>query len=1087
MIKIKTLDNKLNKVGDELKVNIEKGSKISIISSYFSIYAFKELKKELSKIDELRFIFSEPMFEENEQNKIDNRVYSLESLNTENLISGNKYEIKLRNELTQASIAKECAEWVKEKVEFKAAKFPGVVGSKFMHIKNNRKEDLLVNNTNDFSASGLGYTNSDQMIFANSISNSPMTDQMLSMFDMFWQNEMMLEDIKDKVIESIEMIYKENTPEYLYFVTLYNIFRDYLDELTDDNIVKSKTGFKDTSIWNKLYKFQKDGVLGAIDKLEKYNGCIIADSVGLGKTFSALAVIKYYELRNDRVLVLCPKKLRDNWIVYTQNDKRNILVDDRFNYDVLNHTDLNRDKGMSGDIDLSTINWSNYDLVVIDESHNFRNNAARNNSETRYSRLMKEVIKKGVKTKVLMLSATPVNNRMNDIKNQIAFMTEGRDDAFSECGIKSIEQTLKKAQTIFNRWSNLGEKERTLDSFLEQMNSDYFKLLDTVTIARSRKHIEKYYNVKEIGKFPERMVPLNIKSDIDLAGEFPRLEEINKEIMRLKLAAYSPLSYVLPHKKDEYGRKYDITVKGGTSVFKQTDRENSIIHLMRASILKRMESSIHSFGLTIAKVLKQVDSLIDKIENDNGIYDPDVNINSINIEDNDLENLLIGNKVKVLIQDIDKIRWKQDLEYDRDRLKRLLYEAAKVIKRHDDAKLNDLKTVLENKISNPMNSGNKKVIIFTAFADTAEYLYEQIMPWVREKFGLYTALVVGSGSNKTNLKGIRAELNEILTNFSPRSKERNKINPDMTEQIDILIATDCISEGQNLQDCDFLINYDIHWNPVRIIQRFGRIDRIGSINDKIRLVNFWPNMELDEYINLEARVSGRMVLLDISATGEENIISFDEKKKMNDLEYRKKQLKKLQEEVVDLEEISGGISITDLTLNDFKMDLIDYLTNNKKELEKAPKGMYSLVNIPDSLKGQVESGVIFCLKQVNDNEKIKEFNNSLHPNYLVYIRNDGKVMYNHMHNKKILDIYKKLCSGNNEVIKELVDIFNYETDEGRDMRDYTNLLDITISDIIGKKEEQGMMSLFSCGGTNIATQTLKAIEDFEVISFLIIK
>ncbi len=513
-----------------------------------------------------------------------------------------------------------------------------------------------------------------------------------------------------------------------------------------------------------------------------------------------------------------------------------------------------------------------------------------------------------------MLSATPVNNRMNDIKNQIAFMTEGRDDAFSECGIKSIEQTLKKAQTIFNRWSNLCEKERTLDNFLEQMNSDYFKLLDTVTIARSRKHIEKYYNVKEIGKFPERMIPLNIKSDIDLAEEFPRLEEINKEIMRLKLAAYSPLSYVIPHKKDEYGRKYDITVKGGTSVFKQTDRENSIIHLMRASMLKRMESSIHSFGLTISKILKQIDLLIDKIENDNGSYDPEVNINSINIEDNDLETLLIGNKVKVLIQDIDKIRWKQDLEYDRDRLQRLLYEAAKVIKRHDDAKLNDLKAVLENKISNPMNSGNKKVIIFTAFADTAEYLYEQIMPWVREKFGLYTALVVGSGSNKTNLKGVRGELNEILTNFSPRSKERNKINPDMIEQIDILIATDCISEGQNLQDCDFLINYDIHWNPVRIIQRFGRIDRIGSINDKIRLVNFWPNMELDEYINLEARVSGRMVLLDISATGEENIISFDEKKKMNDLEYRKKQLKKLKEEVVDLEEISGGISITDLTL-----------------------------------------------------------------------------------------------------------------------------------------------------------------------------
>lgn len=1003
------------------------------------------------------------------------------------MFAGNKYELKLRNELTQASIAKECAEWIKEKVQFKAPKRPGIVGSKFMHIKNNKKEDLVINNTNDFSASGLGYTECEQVLFVNSMNDKPTTNSMLQMFDIFWSNDDMLDDVKKRVLKSIEKIYKENTPEYLYFVTLYNIFRDYLDELTEDNVIKSKTGFKDTVIWNKLYKFQKDGVLGAIDKIEKYNGCIIADSVGLGKTFSALAVIKYYELRNDRVLVLCPKKLRDNWLVYTQNDKRNILLNDRFNYDVLNHTDLNRDHGMSGDIDLSNINWSNYDLVVIDESHNFRNNSARNNTETRYSKLMNEVIKKGVKTKVLMLSATPVNNRMNDIKNQIAFMTEGRDSAFEESGIKSIELTLRKAQGIFNRWSNLNEEERTLDNFLEHMNADYFKLLDLVTIARSRKHIEKYYNEKDIGKFPERMKPLNIKSDIDLAEEFPKLNEINKEIMRLKLAAYSPLSYVLPNKKEEYNRKYDIQVKGGASVFKQTDRENSIIHLMRTNILKRMESSIHSFGLTVAKLLNQVESLIEKIENDNGDYDPTVNINEINIEDTELDDLLIGNKVKVLIQDIDKIKWKQDLEYDRERLKHLLVEVAKVTKRNNDAKLNDLKRVLEDKINNPINEGNKKVIIFTAFADTAEYLYKHIMPWAREKYGLYSAIVQGAGANRTNLKGIKTDLNGILTNFSPNSKERNKANPNMKEELDILIATDCISEGQNLQDCDFLINYDIHWNPVRIIQRFGRIDRIGSINKKIRLVNFWPNMELDEYINLEARVSGRMVLLDISATGEENIISIDEKKKMNDLEYRKKQLKKLQEEVVDLEDISGGISITDLTMNDFKMDLMAFLNNHRKELEMAPKGMYSIVNIPEALEGQVKPGVIFCLKQINDKEKVKKFNNSLHPNYLVYVKDNGEVMYNHMHNKKILDFYKKLCSGKDYVIEDLVNIFNEETNNGTKMDKYTMMLENGISDIIGKKEEQGMMSLFSSGGTNFIGTTLKAIEDFELVSFLIIK
>ncbi|WP_152888429.1 helicase-related protein [Clostridium tarantellae] len=1084
---MRVLDNRLNKVGDELKENLSKGSKLSIIASYFSIYAFKELKKELSKIDELRFIFTEPSFMT--EDNTESLAYSLENVESEKLLSGNKYELKLRNELNQSRIAKECANWIREKVEFKSSKIPGVVGSKFMHISNNNKDDLLINNTNDFSSSGLGYAKSNQIIFANSTSEPVMTNQMLQLFDMFWNNNEYLQDVKDKVLEHIETIYKENTPEYLYFVTLYNIFKDYLHELTEDNIVKSKTGFKETIIWNKLYKFQKDGVLGAIDKLEKFNGCIIADSVGLGKTFSALAIIKYYELRNHRVLVLCPKKLRDNWLIYTQNDNRNLLLKDRFNYDVLNHTDLSRTNGKSGDIDLSTINWSNYDLVIIDESHNFRNNMARNNTETRYSRLMNEVIKKGVRTKVLMLSATPVNNKMNDIKNQIAFITEGDDFAFEKVGIRSVEMTLRKAQTIFNRWTDLKEKERTLDRFLEMMSVDYFKLLDTITIARSRKHIEKYYNIKEIGKFPKRNTPQNIKSDIDMEGEFPKLEKINKDIMRLKLAAYSPLRYVLPNKREEYNRKYDIEVKGGISIFKQTDRENSIIHLMRANMLKRMESSIHSFGITVSNILQQVDKLLEKINTVNGQYDPNLNINDMNIEDSDLEELLIGNKVKVLLQDIDKIKWKQDLEFDRDSLEKLLIETAKVTSRNKnrDAKLEDLKILLRDKINNPINKGNKKAIIFTAFADTAKYLFSEIAPWILEEFGLHTALVVGAGANKTNLKGIKTDFNSVLINFSPKSKERDKLNEKTNEEIDILIATDCISEGQNLQDCDFLVNYDIHWNPVRIIQRFGRIDRIGSVNNSIQLVNFWPNMELDEYINLEARVSGRMVLLDISATGEENIINTDEKKKMNDLEYRKKQLKQLQEEVVDLEDISGGISITDLTLNDFKMDLMDYLNTHKKELEKAPMGMYSLVNITKEIKEEVEPGVIFCLRQINCKEKVKDSNNSLHPYYFVYVTSSGEVKFNHVHTKKILDLYRKLCSGKNEVLNSLVKDFYEETNEGRNMDEYSELLEIGIKDIIGKKEEQGVMSLFTPGGTNLAKKDFKSLEDFELISFLIIK
>lgn len=1078
------LDNKQNgKVGDELKENIEKGSKLSVVSAYFTIYAYKELKRELNKIDKMRFVFTEPTFVKKEKELT--REFFIDKDN-EHKLSGNEFEIKMRNELNQASVAKECAEWLENKVEMKSLKKPNPAQQRLIHIENSNKH-VSINGTVDFTTDGLGFSPSNRMDMNTCIHGKEATEQFLKMFDAIWENDSVVEDVKDKVLQQMQVIYKENTPEFIYFITLYNIFRDYLDELTEENIVKTKTGFKDTVIWDKLYKFQKDGVLGAIDKLEKYNGCIIADSVGLGKTFSALAVIKYYELRNDRVLVLAPKKLRENWSIYTQNDKRNILIDDRFNYDVLNHTDLSRYSGYSGEINLDTVNWSNYDLIVIDESHNFRNNNPRKDKVTRYSRLLNEVIKAGVKTKILMLSATPVNNRMNDLKNQVAFITEGDDKAFESEGIISVEHTLRKAQLVFNKWSDLPDGERTVDVFIEMMNMDYFKLLDIVTIARSRKHIEKYYNIKEIGKFPEREQPKNIYADIDSENEFPPLEKVNKMIKNLNMSAYSPLRYVLPEKREEYSKKYDIEVKGGKSVFKQSDREENLVNLMRVNILKRMESSIYSFGMTISKLLKSIDYLLDKIEKKQFDWNSELNIIDIEFEDDNIEDLLIGNKVKVLLQDCDLIRWKQDLEDDKEKLEKLLIESAKVTKNRD-AKLNHLKSLIIDKIQNPINTDNRKIIIFTAFADTANYLYENISEWAKKEFRIHSALVTGSGGNQTTLKEIKKkDLNSILTNFSPKSKERDKIYPHIKEAIDILIATDCISEGQNLQDCDYLINYDIHWNPVRIIQRFGRIDRLGSTNDRIQLVNFWPNMELDEYINLEARVTGRMVLLDVSATGEENVIEFDEKKKMNDLEYRKKQLKQLQEEVVDLEEISGGISITDLTMNDFKMDLMEYMKHSRDKLDKAPMGMYAISTIDDdSLRENIKPGVIFTLKQVNQFAKPEE-HNPLYPYYMVYVYDDGSVRFSYLHTKKILDFYKKLCSGKNEVLYDLVEIFNEETKDGKDMSKYSQLLEDSINNIIGKKEEKGVASLFSKGGTTLQKSLFNGIEDFELISFLIVK
>ena len=1074
MPEFKTLNNQLGEtVYKELEKHIRKGSRVSTISAYFTMYAYSALKKELDKIDEMRFIFTTPSFSKNKDKEA--REYEI----VNNNIFGNEFELKLRNEMTQSAVAKDCAKWLKDKVEIKSFKEPNVAQPRMIHVHNKSEEDIVINGSVDFTTDGLGITGSNRADFNNFMAGEEFTDSQLLSFDTLWNNEMVLTDVKDKLLKQMEVMYEENSGEFIYFKSLYHIFYNYLDELDEDNIVKKGNKLKETKIWNTLYQFQQDAVIGAIDKIEKYNGCILADSVGLGKTFTALAIIQYYELRNDRVLVLVPKKLRENWTIYTLNDKRNIFAEDRFRYDVLNHTDLSRERGFSGNIDLKTINWENYDLVVIDESHNFRNNPAVKDRVTRYQRLMNDVIKQGHKTKLLMLSATPVNNKMNDIKNQIAFITEDKDNALEEIGISSINHTLRNAQTIFNQWSKLDDNTRTGEKFVDMMDLEYFKLLDTLTIARSRKHIEKYYDLAEIGEFPNRLDPINESSDIDIKKEFPTLNEINNEIERLNLSVFSPFLYILPQKREDYAKKYDIAIGEGKSVFKQTDREKSLIQLMRINLLKRMESSIHSFKLTIEKLLFKINKTLEKIDNISE-YKEDIDISLIDPEEDEYDEFMFGKKTKVLLQDMDLIKWKQDLKLDKEKLE-FLFAQAKEVDCLRDEKLADLKKVISNKIENPINEDNKKILIFTAFADTAKYLYENISQWIFDNYGLYTALVTGSGDNKTNLKAVRnTDIDEILTSFSPISKNRNIINPEMTEEIDILIGTDCISEGQNLQDCDYLINYDIHWNPVRIIQRFGRVDRIGSKNKDIQLVNFWPNIELDEYINLKGRVENRMVMVDVSATGEENIIVNNDKV-MNDLEYRKNQLEKLKDQVIDLEDVSDAISITDLTFNDFKIELMEYMKKHRKELDNAPFGIYSIVPA-----GEFEPGVIFLLRQVKGVKESKD-KNALTPYYLVYISEDEEVKLNYIQSKKILDYYQKLCSGKKEVFRNLVESFDRETDNGRQMDKYSQLLKESIENIIGKKQETGVRSLFTKGGTSPVKNNIEGLEEFELISFLILK
>lgn len=1067
------LDNRTNgKVGEELRKHIEKGSQLSVVSGLFSIFGYSELKKELEKIDHFRFLLSQNSVELNNQKMNDFFIKGL---------AGSEMERKFRNNLNISQIAHECAIWLTKKAEIRTS--ATLIPQSLYHITKPNEEEIAIHGISPFSAEGFGFTPSDSFDINFCFTTGEETKNLLKWFNSIWNNQQNTNDIKSILISQLEKIYSEKSPSFIYFIVLFNVFKEYLGEIEEENIIKTKTGIKDTLIWNKLYRFQRDGVLGAIDKIERYNGCIIADSVGLGKTFEALAIIKYYESRNDRVLVLCPKKLRENWTLYTVNDKRNILAADRFNYDVLNHTDLTRSKGYSGEINLETINWGNYDLVVIDESHNFRNNPPRKDGLTRYSRLMAEIIKAGVRTKVLMLSATPVNNRMNDLKNQVVFITEGVDHALEPQGILSIEQTLKMAQARFNQWLKLKEADRTTESLLDTLNFDYFKLLDLLTIARSRKHIEKYYDVAEIGRFPIRTKPINIKAYIDTENRFPALGEINRDIRRLNLSAYAPLKYVLPQYMDKYSRKYDMKLAGG-SVFKQIDREESLIHLMRVNLLKRMESSINSFSLTVEKLQSEVRRIIELLDSHDDLEFKELDIEEIEIENEEFSLYTVGNKVKVLIQDVDRIRWKQELQEDEELLQKILF-AAKQIDPNRDAKLLQLKDLINKKVSNPINENNHKIIIFTAFADTARYLYNNVADWSKNSLGLHCAIVTGTGDNKTTMQGIRKDMASIITSFSPISKERSLISPELSDEIDILIATDCISEGQNLQDCDFLVNYDIHWNPVRIIQRFGRIDRLGSRNEVIQLVNFWPNMELDEYINLEARVSGRMVLLDISATGEENVIEYSDAGKMNDLEYRRKQLERLQEEVVDIEDLGGGISITDLTFNDFRMDLAEYMKINSGVLEHMYPGMFSVVSLDDIGEEGLKPGVIFCLR--NENNAIKtDSAYALSPIYLVYVSDNGEVLLNFTHAKRILDLFKKIAINRSIPDRTAMSLFNGSTHNGTDMSHYRNLLGKAVAAITGKAEEYGVESLFHRGGTVINKDSFKGIDDFEVIAYLII-
>ena len=1077
-MEVKTFNNKSNIVRDDLVNTITKGSKVSVAAACFSMYAYRELKGQLESIEECRFIFTEPTFIKDKGEK-QKREFYIPRLQRENSVYGTEFEVKLRNEMTQKAIAKECADWIRRKATFKSNTTQEGMGG-FMTIADENHQYSYVPMVG-FTTVDIGCERGNNSYNIVTRLENPDSREFFETFDNLWHDPEKLQDVTETVIEMISNAYQENSPEFIYFMTLYHVFSEFLEDISEDELPNEANGFKNSKIWNMLYDFQQDAVLAIINKLERYNGCILADSVGLGKTFTALAVIKYYEKRNKSILVLCPKKLSNNWNTYRDNYVNNPIATDRLNYDVLFHTDLSRNSGFSNGLELDRINWGNYDLVVIDESHNFRNGVGThaNTKENRYTKLMDKIIRTGVKTKVLMLSATPVNNHFLDLKHQLALAYEGDSENLSSKldTHKSVEDIFKQAQRVFNEWSKLESANRTTQVLLEMLDFDFFELLDSVTIARSRKHIEKYYDTAKIGKFPERKKPISMRPPLTDIGDAINYNQIYEHLAQLTLSVYTPSNFIFPSKLDKYK---DLSHNKGESLT-QTGRELGIRRLMSINLLKRLESSVYSFLLTLRRIDAYINNTLQAIDHfetyGNSTLDVyDVGGSDWDSDDENTEYFTVGNKVKIELADMDYVSWRMDLLKDKEILDLIIIMVEDITPEHD-SKLQELLKLVSHKIENPINGNNKKVIVFSAFSDTADYLYSYVSQYIKEKYNLHTALITGTVDGKTTIKGFKASMNEVLTCFSPLSKGKDLLMPDNPVEIDILIATDCISEGQNLQDCDYLVNYDIHWNPVRIIQRFGRIDRIGSRNEYIQLVNFWPDLNLDEYINLKARVESRMKISIMTSTGDDDLINAEEK---GDLEYRKQQLQRLQEEVVDIEDMSSGISIMDLGLNEFRLDLLEHVKAHG-DMDTKPKGLHAVVPATDELP----PGVIFVLKNINQQINIDN-KNRIHPFYMVYMGQDGEVICDYLNPKRMLDDIRLLCKGKTEPIQELYRQFNHDTKDGSDMKAVSALLRETIRSIVDCKEESDIDSLFSPGGTSALLSEVSGLDDFELICFLVV-
>jgi len=1038
--------------GNFLRRQMRAGRAMSAVSAFFTIYAHDELRAEFDQIERLRFLFGEPRFaaglDPGEQPAL-----------AFTMANGEEANLQPSETMRQKGIARRCEEWVKrESVQIRSMKASNLLHGKMYHFAGNKGEQqaALVGSSN-LTMRGMGFSKQSNIEINLEIGDPAICRKLAEWFDELWDDNRRVEDAKQKVLDALQNLHQDFSPEFIYYKTLYHLFWEQLQE-REKRDAATTARLDNSQIWNALYKFQRHGVNGAIAKILKHNGCLLADSVGLGKTYTALAVIRYFELRNERVLVLCPRKLRENWNLYraAAGNQNNPFPKDRFGYSLLSHTDLGRTRGNAGDVNLANFNWDAFDLVVIDESHNFRNAPKNRTGEdgdiirySRYNWLIEKIIKQGARTKVLMLSATPVNTSLRDLRNQIYLMTAGDNAAFGESlGIDNLQVMLGTAQREFKDWEkqrkSAGSGQPGKRELLQRLGPDLFSLLDGVSIARSRKHIAEHYpdSMPEIGSFPRREKPENLHPSTDLRGRIS-YEALNEQINQLALSLYHPSMYLVDKQRLEEEKRL------GGDVITQDTRESYLINMMLVNLLKRLESSAEAFRRTMGNIIQKAESLDQKIAEYLRGSGGELSESDTTPEmDEDDEDFIVGKQKTYHLSELDVKTWREDLAADLQKM-RAIRDSIAVVKPEDDAKLKELRQILEQKLQQK----NRKALIFTAFGDTVEYLHDQLCDWARER-DAHIALVKGSGSNQSSLG--RTDFQEILASFAPRAWRRSAKG----KQIDILLATDCISEGQNLQDCDLVINYDIHWNPVRLMQRFGRVDRLGSENPSVRMVNFWPTEDLNLYLDLENRVKARMALMDATATGEDDMLSGERARDeaQGELSFRNRQIRNLRDEITDLEQQEDGLTLSEFTLDDFLAELLAYLESNRKQLEAAPSGIFALADCARASRkaglfagGELGPGAIFCLrlpKPAGARPRGWRAPNPTHPYFLAYVRQGGGVRYHYAHAKQILSLFGDLCRGENQPHAALCRAFDKDTEFGANMERYTPLLQSALDDLI---------------------------------------